>query len=151
AEPYRLEDATLDAFVQHYKGEPLPDALRAACRDQHGTYLPLLVRMAMTLRETSTQVELADIFHNYLRRQFDGLPEAARWCLDTYWKNGLRRQRFGGTKLQQGLLDAGILVPADVAKPPQEVQFFHDSIQTYLTAVGLAEEDVTNYTSLPRP
>jgi hypothetical protein len=44
-EPRRLDDASLDLFVAHYGGQPLPPPVKIACRGAEGTYLPILVRM----------------------------------------------------------------------------------------------------------
>src|SRR5262249_39731330 len=83
------------------------------------------------------------------------LAEAGQWCLETYWKDGRRKLLYEGTPLQQQLLSAGILVAADARTapnaPPHEVQFFHDSMQSYLTAHGLASQDQKGYAELPRP
>src|SRR5262249_19099408 len=65
---------------------------------------------------------------------------------------GLRRIRYSeGSGLQDRLLKAGILVPVDGLTPPNEVRFFHDSMQSYLTAYGLAAQDQEGYPQLPRP
>ena len=49
------------------------------------------------------------------------------------------------------LLRAGALIAADNLEPPKEIQFFHDSMQSYLTAYGLFVQDAENYAKLPRP
>jgi hypothetical protein len=162
-EPRRLDEATLDKFVAHYGGRELPEPLKAACRGPDG-YLPILVRMAMTLgADDKVGVSVADVYFRYFLRLFEAqipereerarwLEEVSRWCLETYWKDSLRRIRYSeGSQLQEKLRKAGILVPADNMTPPNEVQFFHDSMQSYLTAYGLALQDKEGYSQLPRP
>ena len=87
------------------------------------------------------------------------LDGAAALCLETYWVDGYRTLAFaaappGRLKLLDQLVDAGILVSTD-AKPrdkkgnrPRQVKFFHDSMQSYLTAFGLATRD--RWDALPR-
>jgi hypothetical protein len=53
--------------------------------------------------------------------------------------------------LQQSLKQAGVLVPVGGITEAKEVKFFHDSMQSYLTAKGLSEEDKSGYGNLPRP
>jgi len=43
AEPRRLDEPSLDHFITHYGGKPLPAPVKAACRGAEGTYLPILV------------------------------------------------------------------------------------------------------------
>lgn len=165
-EPRRLDEPMLDKFMSHYSGGPLPDALRRACRGADGTYLPILVRMAMTIGDAgdATPASVADVYRGYFLKLFQAaLPDegerlgrlegAARWCVETYWKDGLRRRAYDGSPLQQELRAAGVLVPPrdDTAPPPKEVAFFHDSMQGYLTAHGLAAEDRRGFDGLADP
>jgi HEAT repeat protein len=163
AEPRRLDEAALGAFVQHYGGQPLREPIKSACRGgPDGTYLPILVRMAMGLDAGLANAGVADIYRGYLLRLFEAqfpdeeqrfqqLQGAAAWCLQTYWRDGERKRSYEPTKLQEGLRHAGVLVPADGLDPPREVQFFHDSMQSYLTAHGLAEQEQQGYREFPRP
>jgi hypothetical protein len=71
------------------------------------------------------------------------IDTAAKLCVDTYWEDGSRTLDYAGvlgerrTKLG-ALLSASILVPAEGNKAdPRKVRFFHDSMQSYLTALGL--------------
>jgi hypothetical protein len=63
-------------------------------------------------------------------------------CLDSYWEKRSRLIVFRDSPDEprlRGLLDAGLLVPAD-ARPgpvPTHVRFFHDSMQSYLAARAL--------------
>lgn len=163
AEPCRLDETTLDLFVRHYGGTELPQGIKSAIGGPNDTYLPILVRMAMTVGGNGSAVRsVADIYRQYFLRLFEAqfadqperfkvLQEAARWCLETYWKDGVPRRGYEATQLQERLLAAGALVPADGLTPPKEVQFFHDSMQSYLTSYGLATEDKQSYEHLPRP
>jgi HEAT repeat protein len=152
-EPRRLDEASLDVFVAHYGGRPLPTPVKAACRGPEGTYLPLWVRMAMLVNtDAGAVVSVADIYREHFLRVLAGrfpedrerlrlLDEAARWCLETYWKDGQRARRYEATELQRVLLQAGLLVRDSGTTVANEVRFFHDSYQSYLTACGLSAED----------
>jgi hypothetical protein len=83
------------------------------------------------------------------KKKLDRLNDAARWCLETYWKDGLRRRPFAATDLQKALLGAGVLV-GDRSTDPREVWFVHDSLQTYLTAYGLWRLDLEGYSGAPK-
>jgi hypothetical protein len=161
-EPRRLDEATLETFVAHYGGNGLDGTLKPACRGPDGTYLPVLVRMAMTIQAPSNgQASVADIYRGSFFRlfetqfpdetaRFERLREAGHWCLETYWRDGLRRRSYDASVFQRRLMEAGVLVAADGLQPPREVQFFHDSMQSFLTAYGLAEQDRAGYKDLPR-
>jgi HEAT repeat protein len=162
-EPLRLNQELLGKFVRHYGGQDLTADAEAACRGPDGTYLPILVRMAMTISRTdSSRAGLADIYRGYFLRLFEAqfpdegerlkwLGRAAQWCLETYWRDGMRKRVYDADDVQQGLMKAGLLVSADDLTPPSEVHFFHDSMQSYLTAHGLAVQDRQGYQLLPRP
>ena len=157
-EPKRLDEAGLARFQAAYPGPdgtptPLTPALQRICRGRaaDGTYVPILVRLA--LRFGGGDV---DSVINLYRAVFAGLlkkaPEdadtsrllafAESLCLASYWEHRSRlivfRDSPDEAKLRE-LLDAGLLVPAD-ARPgpvPTHVRFFHDSMQSYLTARAL--------------
>jgi hypothetical protein len=162
-EPHRLDEGTLGDFVAHYQGSGFDEGLKPACRGPDGTYLPILVRMAMTIAAPpGGRASVADIYRGYFFRlfeaqvpdeaaRFERLREAGRWCLETYWRDGYRRRTYDASELQRRLKEAGVLVPADGLDPPREVQFFHDSMQSFLAAFGLAEQDRAGYWDLPRP
>jgi hypothetical protein len=176
-EPLRLDDATIGPFEAAYReadarregrkpSPTLPPGLRAACKGPDGTYLPILVRLAVRGEGGGEGIDsLAGIYENaflQLLRDPDGgrkvLDEAAALCLETYWKDGYRTLAFATAPperldLLDRLADAGILVPADErprtsANRPRQVKFFHDSMQSYLTAFGLATRD--RWDALPR-
>ncbi len=138
---------------------PLSDEVKAACRAADGTYLPLLVRWAVRVGG-GKESNVAGIYQNTFQlllqrrdtadRQLDDLQlldDAAKLCVSTYWQNGYRRLAFEGAppkrrEVLQELRNAGILVPHDEATPasrehPRMLRFFHDSMQSYLTALGL--------------
>ncbi|QRN96742.1 hypothetical protein JRI60_48500 [Archangium violaceum] len=157
-EPKRLDGAGLVRFQAAYPGAdgkpvPLSGSLERICRGRaaDGTYVPILVRLA--LRFGGGDV---DSVINLYRAVFAGLlkkdPEdaatsellafAEALCLGSYWEHRSRlivyRDSPDEPKLRV-LLDAGLLVPAD-ARPgpvPTHVRFFHDSMQSYLTARAL--------------
>jgi hypothetical protein len=163
AEPHRLDESLLGLFVKHYGGTELADPVKDACRGPDGTYLPILVRMAMTIEQTGSDgVSVADLYRSYFLKLFEAqfpnekdrlaqLDETSRWCLETYWHDGERRRPYEATDLQQRLRQAGVLIASDNLEPPKEVQFFHDSMQSYLTASGLLVQDGESYAKLPRP
>jgi hypothetical protein len=161
AEPVPLDDAALDQFVEHYGGAPFSPELRSACRGPDG-YVPLLVRMTMTVAGGAGEPRtIADVYYAHFIRLFDAqfrgdeqkkisqLQAAARWCLDTYWRDGRRRLPFDGAELPSALLRAGVLVGAGAGGTPREVAFFHDSVQSYLTAYGLWRLDADGYKNPP--
>jgi hypothetical protein len=157
-EPKRLDAAGLVRFQAAYPGAdgksvPLSESLQRICRGRaaDGTFVPILVRLA--LRFGGGDV---DSVINLYRAVFAGLlkkaPEdaatsellafAESLCLGSYWEHRSRlivyRDSPDEPKLRV-LLDAGLLVPAD-ARPgpvPTHVRFFHDSMQSYLTARAL--------------
>jgi hypothetical protein len=163
-EPRRLDDTTLPAFVTNYAkadakvlNRPptaLSPQLQSACRGGDGTYLQILVRLAVRFSGDG-DTTVADLY----RRTFTGLlrasqseqasadllDEAGKVSVETYWSNGYRKLAYAqapaARKVVLGkLLAANILMPAARERPgedPREVQFFHDSMQSYLTAVGL--------------
>jgi hypothetical protein len=169
-EPRRLDEVSLDLFVGHYRGKPLPDPVKAACRGAEGTYLPILVRMAMRVNaDRGTTVSVADIYRDYFLKLFENqfpgdageaarfqrLEEASRYCLETYWSDGRRNCEYRPNdshhgELQQSLKKAGVLVPVGGITVAKEVKFFHDSMQSYLTAMGLSDEDKAGYGNLRR-
>lgn len=158
-EPERLDEQTLGLFISAYAPEGnagLSEELEQACREPGGTYLPILVRLALLLdgrSGMSTVAELYDeAFRALLRRQggiagqedVELLAWAGEFCLRTYWANGIRSLRYRNAPEQERmrkLLNAGVLVADDVnprpGQVPSQVRFFHDSMQSYLTARGL--------------
>jgi hypothetical protein len=166
-EPCRLDDSTLEQFEKHYLAidlamgrfspSRLSKELRGMCRARDGSYAPILVRLAVRVGSASVR-GIAEIYERTFRvllRRVNGLDsdedtelldEVAVHCRNTYWKYGYRALAFSAEpetrrRPLQRLLEAGILVPADRAErvdilPPQ-VKFFHDSMQSYLTARGL--------------
>ena len=133
------------------------------CRGPDGSYLPILVRLALliggdgvaSVAEIYQQTFLKlfgrhDIYDNEARKALD---EAAQLCLQTFWPTGYRGIAFASADamraaLLQRLLDAGVLVSTGRVSRgegrPREVRFFHDSIQSYLTARGLFAKDAWN-------
>jgi hypothetical protein len=162
-EPRRLDQETLGRFIAAYApgntGTLSEDMLRA-CRGSDGTYLPILVRLALLFGGAPGVYGIAALyeaaFRGLLRQQgtITGAEDSqllewtGKLCLRTYWANGIRALRYRNAPEQetmQKLLQAGVLVPDDPnLKPgqvPSQVRFFHDSMQSYLTARGLFAQE----------
>ncbi|WP_095990374.1 NACHT domain-containing protein [Cystobacter fuscus] len=156
AEPRRLDDETLGRFIAAYapEGHPRAEERLEACRGADGTYLPILVRLALLFAHDSGEGIAAlyeAAFRGLLRRQgvsgeedTELLAWAGEFCLRTYWAQGIRSLRYRNAPEQEQmrkLLHAGLLVPEDAyvtpGQHPGQVRFFHDSMQSYLTARGL--------------
>ncbi|SEN16966.1 hypothetical protein SAMN05444354_13268 [Stigmatella aurantiaca] len=162
-EPNRMDEETLGRFISAYApgstGTRSQNILRA-CRGADGTYLPILVRLALLFGGDPGVRGIAELyeaaFRGLLRQQGAVTGEedsqllawTSQLCLRTYWVHGIRSLRYRNAPEQeplQRLLTAGVLVPDDTApKPgqvPCEVRFFHDSMQSYLTACGLFAQE----------
>ena len=161
-EPRRLDEVSLSLFVQTYGGKPLSPSVQSACRGSDGTYLPILVRMALRVGSQGGSVGVADIYRDYFlelfaaqfpddRQRLGVLHDASRWCLETYWKDGRRNRNYEATELQQSLVRAGVLIARGGVTVAREVRFAHDSMQSYLTSAALAAEDEHGYATLPDP
>ncbi|HSP76889.1 MAG TPA: hypothetical protein VLQ93_00060, partial [Myxococcaceae bacterium] len=131
----------------------LSEALLRICRGRSadGSYVPLLVRLALQFGggDVDSVINLyRAVFAGLLKKAPDDeatselLAFAETLCLGSYWEHRSRLIVFRDNP-EEGklrvLLDAGLLVPAD-ARPgpvPTHVRFFHDSMQSYLTARAL--------------
>ncbi|MDY7225676.1 hypothetical protein [Hyalangium rubrum] len=162
-QPRRLDEETLGWFIDAYRPEGAPELraeLLAACRGPDGTYLPILVRLALMFGHgpASNVSELYEAaFRGLLRRQDSSLHDAEdsellAWssalCLRTYWANGVRALRYRNAPERpqlEKLLKAGVLIPDEPSlersQTPLQVRFFHDSMQSYLTACGLFAQE----------
>jgi len=157
-EPKRLDAEGLERFQAAYPGPdgrptPLSEALLRICRGRSadGSYVPLLVRLALQFGggDVDSVINLyRAVFAGLLKKAPDDeatselLAFAETLCLSSYWEHRSRLIVFRDNP-EEGklrvLLDAGLLVPAD-ARPgpvPTHVRFFHDSMQSYLTARAL--------------
>lgn len=165
-EPQRLDESTLREFERAYLAaksdlprRPLTETTRRICRTADGGYLPILVRLAM-ISETDVDDVPAlydEVCASLLRRAGEPdratIDRAAKLCTDTYWYDGVRtlylqRADKETAEILTTLLKASIVVPVGPPRPrdndtPAEVRFFHDSMQTYLTARGLAQKERT--------
>jgi hypothetical protein len=174
-EPQRLDEGTIDAFEAAYRESdarrecrtalpPLSSGLRAACKGPDGTFLPILVRLAIQAGADGTE-SIAGIYENaflkLLRDEGGGhaiLDRSAMLCLETYWVDGYRTLAYAVAATERldlldRLVDASILVSTDERRRPhggrpRQVKFFHDSMQSYLTARGLATKG--QWDALPR-
>ncbi|HZH78610.1 MAG TPA: hypothetical protein VEY88_21455 [Archangium sp.] len=158
-EPRCLDERGLELFVSAYApGGRLAEDIKKACVGPEGTYLPILVRLTLLVGNEgrggfAALYEAA--FRALLRRgglsseeDLELLDWAGSFCLRTYWAHGIRSLRYRNAPEQERmrkLLQAGVLVPEDEqVKPgqaPRQVRFFHDSMQSYLTARGLFAQE----------
>jgi hypothetical protein len=156
-EPLPLTEETLVEFVKAYGRSSLDDDVKDACRSREGKYLQILVRLAIIIGDKKGVTSKDDLYHlaldRLLRDKFDSelvgkiRRMAINLCLTTYWKDGSRQLTYGRNDVEeetmQLLRTAGILIEADSihliveGAKPRTVRFFHDSIQSYLTACGL--------------
>jgi hypothetical protein len=94
----------------------------------------------------------AAAFHKLVKGELDAsstdglLDRAAMLCEQTYFRDGVRALAFadlaGEEKgLLRMLLNSNVVIPAErvgrFTLEPRQVRFFHDSMQSYLTARGL--------------
>jgi hypothetical protein len=153
------------------KPSKLSDELKRACQGADGLYLPILIRLAI-LASGDRIDSVAGLYEVTFRRllktgsgaeeQDDRqlLDEAAAMCVESYWHDGHRTLAYASApsqrfKLLERLKDAGILVATDdkldpYENPPDEVGFFHDSMQSYLTARGLFNDSSRKWQALAR-
>jgi hypothetical protein len=149
----------------------LTDELKRSYQGADGLYLPILIRLAILVSGNAIK-GVSDLYEATFRRllktgagadeQDDRglLDEAAAVCVDTYWRDGHRTLAYASApserfELLERLKDAGILVPTDdkpdpFENPPDEVGFFHDSMQSYLTARGLFNDASQKWQALER-
>jgi ABC-type branched-subunit amino acid transport system substrate-binding protein len=162
--PLRLTDLTLRAFIKTYDAARLissstgtiSENLREACRGEDGKYLQILVRLALLVPASNVST-VTDLYREALRHllskgnlpeRIEGLlKESADICLKTYWLNGQRILFYADAPAEMKetlgrLITAGVVTPIygsvqAIGAEPLYVKFFHDSIQTFLTARGL--------------
>jgi hypothetical protein len=141
--------------------------VRATCRTNDWTYAPILVRLAVKAHTATAGVQdvatvYEQAFESIVRTaSLTGHEDYARlrgaaveFALQTYWKHG---ERSGPVTWPDAVLsatvgrlrDAGILVGAAEAaagsSQARRVRFFHDSMQSYFAAVGLAAIPTTDW------
>ncbi len=170
ANPLCLDDETIENFEQAYfedeqtPGQSLTDEVRLACRSREGTYLPILIRLAILAggnAKSIPEIYNAAFYALVVRsvpdaRERDLLRETSQLCLQNYWVNEYQTIPLPSLApnqraLVEQLLQAGVLV--ELESVPQlgaragrvgslgEVDFFHDSMRSYLTAMGLSAEE----------
>lgn len=158
-EPLRLDQNELANFERSYieedakrgvAGKPLSAGLQKICQAGDGTFLPILVRLCIVAGDDSAET-VKDIYEGAFNVLLKGsneepnVDQAAALCVDTYWKDGRRSLLLGSVAADkracvQLLIESNMLVPTvrnRVTGDPQEVSFFHDSMQSFLTASGL--------------
>jgi ABC-type branched-subunit amino acid transport system substrate-binding protein len=157
-EPLPLTEKTLAEFVKVYGRSSLDDSVKEACRSRGGNYLQILVKLAIIIGDEKGVTSKKDLYRRALNRllmnkfgseladKIDGM--AIDLCLKTYWENGSRQLAYTRRDNEDRrtiklLRTAGILIDTDSihlkveGDEPETVRFFHDSIQSYLTARGL--------------
>jgi hypothetical protein len=78
--------------------------------------------------------------------EFDSqIIEAGKLCAATYWRDGARSMAYAGASPQhrtilKKLRSMSVLYSTEPGDNPREVRFFHDSMQSYLTAVALTSD-----------
>lgn len=154
---YRL----IDSKFFHMEVPPLSREVLEACQSDDGTYQPILLRLAVLVAADGV-TSVADIYRMTLRRLCsrdtqetelvgdEVIEKAASLCRETYWKDGNRRFPFQDApseqkRLMELLYRVGILVAVGAAKNSgilsiKNLSFFHDSMQSFLTAIGLYQK-----------
>jgi hypothetical protein len=158
-EPARLDEATRNQFETVYVVEdrkrglsvkPLSAGLLNICRTGDGSYLPILVRLCIIAGDDSAD-SVKDVYEGAFKvlllddNKGVRLDEGSALCIETYWRTGARLLPVAAIPASrrstvQLLLQSQILVPTirnRINDEPQEVAFFHDSMQSFLTALGL--------------
>jgi hypothetical protein len=159
-ETQSLSDHNLDPFCRAISEHTLPPELRDLIRGVDGGYRPILVVIALSVGDAAV-TGIAGIFERCFLQMAGGVvgpagalavtqfDEALSLCLRTFWRDGERTfaPTFEAEACIRGLLDANILHPVGAAMwrrgasmLPRRVRFFHDLMQTYLTARGLIRE-----------
>lgn len=139
-----LDDADVDRLADHYRpAHTLTPALKHLLRGAGG-YRPLLVVLA--LADGDDVADIGDLFTRCFRRMAGDaasdplLLGALGLCLATYWADGKRTIVVAPPwdDLVARLLRATLLVP--VVAGGSLVRWFHDSMQSYLTAFALQRD-----------
>ena len=162
-EPQGLSGETYERFEASYCDSSntscgLTEEVKEVCRSADGTYWPILVRLALLVSDQNVKT-LPQIYEAAFRKLLKTgddvasqlLLDVGQLCVDTYWEEGYRSIAVGRLdkderRLVASLLKAGLLIhDGDVSPiegaPPENVRFFHDSMQSFLTARGLFAND----------
>lgn len=154
-EPERLKGDAVNQFLAAYEVEKdhIPEKVLAACADADGSYSPLMLRLAVLVDDAAVET-IRDLYQAAVGRVLEAsgveLEAVLNLCLDTYWKTGDRHLPYAGQdnarkNLLSRLVQCDLLVPATLnrADPkgatPRTLRFFHDSVQSYLTAVAVMQ------------
>jgi hypothetical protein len=173
-EPRALDGSNVVNFAAAYAPGPVADRnalrrwlepLRTASGNAEEMYSPILVRLAMLLYDTRgalASANIADVYREALSALLrkknlppDLLDRTAELCVDTYWKDASRMLPYADapgqrkTHILDPLRAAGILAPVGAltnrkGATPQWLRFFHDSMQSFLTARGLFQHEHWN-------
>lgn len=155
--PKLLERGNLRKFIEAYarEAEVEPFSERALMlRSAGDTYLPVLVRLGLLAyqRDPTTALTISSIYDDILRRLLSKQYRANEvegaiaglidLCNREYWIAGkpyldFQRAQEADKPLLKACHDSGLLVDLDgsrVARDPERVRFFHDSLRGYLVA-----------------
>ncbi|WP_448698143.1 hypothetical protein ACFGVR_15080 [Mucilaginibacter sp. AW1-3] len=167
-EPKRLDDTTVNQFEEGYLRYDqertqapvfsLRPELKAVCKSPDGTFLPILIRLALIAQENGP-VSIDGIYEWSIRQRIrSNFPDRTQeeklfWSTvdvgyHNYWANqntrGNREIFFNADNAETlaDLLKCGIAIPGEEQQsgfdnPARKVRLFHDSLQTYLTARAL--------------
>lgn len=167
-QPLGANSKALRGFVEHYHAldacrlpvEEVLSIVDRICQDSDKKYSPILVRLTIRACASGGAAEsIASVYESTFRQLVIGSVAAAdaqaeylrlrevaiRFACESYWQEEEREYSFKGTASDLERLKAsGILNAPTVPHRFGEaigvtVRFFHDSLQSYFAAVGLAE------------
>ena len=156
--PERLNDDGLDAFVKTYSNtkDVAREAITRTCKAPDGTYVPLLVRLALLAGPEATLVQTSDVYREALRRLLKDqhspneiIDQIAKLCAESTipHRDGTLSYAEAHTQDKEllGVLKhAGILLPVEPHRldrdtpEPRALRFLHENVHAYLTARGIA-------------
>jgi hypothetical protein len=164
--PLEADSEALAALVRHYHSmdrcsasvDEVQSIVDSVCRGSDKLYAPILVRLTVrACASGEALVGIASVYEAAFKRlvsadtsevsapqQYFALRRrAVEFAVASYWHQGDRTGPFHGTPTElDALKAAGILVesrPRFGQPIGTTVHFFHDSMQSYFAAVGLAE------------
>jgi len=169
-----LTSENLRTFVSNYnkaRSNNLDELLlniKAKLSNKKGFYLPLIIRLSLLI-DPNDYESVADLYREVLRqllskKEIDTVTardevifNVSEYCFSTYWQTGNRILLFADNNTSDKMLlsklySAGVLIPLDPFEmkasysEPKFLKFFHDSIQTYLTARALVNKNSIEHT-----
>ncbi|MBC9931051.1 NACHT domain-containing protein [Chitinophaga qingshengii] len=151
--PSKITDVKIADFESAYlpEGEQLPFSLRNICRTNDGFYQPILVRLAIMSYKASVN-NIAQLYETAVKSLLNKeyrVVEAAlvKLCKESYGKKGIREIEYRpdineliGIMERSGLL-LQVRQENIFGNHTKRYRLLHDSIQTYLSAVGFLYDD----------